>query len=75
MNRIRRFVIMLAGLAGAVLAFSAAAAPAFATLPPAGPKVMPASPAQVHTIVTGGTPGWQITLIAAGAEATACPGR
>lgn len=59
MNRIRRFVIMLAGLAGAVLAFSAAATPAFATLVP--------PPVQVHTIVTGGMPGWQITLIAAGA--------
>ncbi|HYB87005.1 MAG TPA: hypothetical protein VEC76_09155 [Streptosporangiaceae bacterium] len=67
MNRIRRFAIMLAGLAGAVLAFSTAAAPAFATLPPAGPRRMPVPPAQVHTIVTGGTPGWQIVLIAAGA--------
>jgi hypothetical protein len=68
MNRIRRFVIMLAGLAGAVLAFSAAATPAFATLvPPGGGGPAAPSPVQVHTIVTGGMPGWQITLIAAGA--------
>jgi hypothetical protein len=68
MKRIRRYVIMLAGLAGAVLAFSAAATPAFATLvPPGGGGPAAPPPVQVHTIVTGGMPGWQITLIAAGA--------
>ena len=81
MNRIRRIrhirhirpiAGVLAGLAAAVLAFGAA--PAFATLlppmpdGPAGAPVPSAPPpVQVHTIVTGGMPGWQITLIAVGA--------
>jgi hypothetical protein len=68
MRLIRLFAIMLAALAGAVLAFSAAATPALATLPPPDPggtTVVP--PPSTHTIVTGGMPGWQITLIAVGA--------
>jgi hypothetical protein len=75
MNRIRhirRIAGVLAALAAAMLAFGAA--PAFATLQPPGPGGAPAGAApyapaavQVHTIVTGGMPGWQITLIAAGA--------
>jgi uncharacterized membrane protein YraQ (UPF0718 family) len=75
MNRIRRIrhiAGVLAGLAAALLAFGTA--PAFATLlppmpdGPAGAPVPSAPPSvQVHTIVTGGMPGWQITLIAAGA--------
>jgi hypothetical protein len=79
MNRIRRIrhirhiAGVLAGLAAALLAFGAAA-PAFAALLPPGPggpagAPVPSAPpsVQVHTIVTGGMPGWQITLIAAGA--------
>jgi hypothetical protein len=68
MNHIRHIAIMLAGLGGAVLAFAAAAAPAGATLPPPDPggtNAVPPPPA--HTVVTGGMPGWQITLIAIGA--------
>jgi hypothetical protein len=75
MNRIRHIrtiVGVLAGLAAALLAFGAA--PAFAAVWPPGPggpagAVAPPAPAsvQVHTIVTGGMPGWQITLIAVGA--------
>src|SRR5215472_16999246 len=102
MNRIRhirRLAGVLAGLAGAVLAVSAAAPAALASrlrpdppwwlkrwalpvhLPPGSPGLvkhppLPAGhasgPAQVyqvpaHTAMTGGTPGWQIAVIAAGA--------
>jgi hypothetical protein len=72
MNLIRRigsFAAALAGLAAALLAFGAA--PAFATLgppvpEPGGTSVLP-TPVQVHTVVVGGMPGWQITLIAVAA--------
>ena len=81
MNRIRRITVTLAGLATAVLAFTAASPAAFAIrVPPPGgsgsgitgsvpwPKTATVPPLpQVHTVVTGGTPGWQIALIAAGA--------
>jgi hypothetical protein len=68
MSYISRITVMLAGCAGAVLAVSTTTPPAYATLPPpvpGGTKAVP-SPA-VHTIVIGGMPGWQITIIAAGA--------
>ena len=70
-HRIRRSVIALAALAASLMV-TFAATPAFARLAPADPPgyVAPASvPAQVQvrTIVAGGMPGWQITLIAAGA--------
>jgi hypothetical protein len=71
-QHLRRFAAVVAGLAAAVVAFGAT--PAFASLPPgyggpAGHAVPPAGPpvVQVHTIVTGGTPGWVIALIAIGA--------
>jgi hypothetical protein len=66
-RRIRRIAGVLAGLAAALGAFGAT--PAFATLPPGpgGPAGTPVSPVQVHTIVAGGMPGWQITLIATAA--------
>jgi hypothetical protein len=72
-RRIRRLAGVLAGLAGALLAFGAT--PAFATVPvpgPGGPAAntpTPVVPAATHTVtlVTGGMPGWQITLIAIGA--------
>jgi hypothetical protein len=61
---------MVAGLAAALVACTAAAPAAFAVrVPPpgmgdqAGQLVPPA----VHMVVVGGMPGWQITLIAAGA--------
>jgi hypothetical protein len=65
-QRVRRFVAALAGLAAALVAFGAA--PAFAmVMPPAGggPDVVPQHLVLVHAVVTGGMPGWQITLIAA----------
>jgi hypothetical protein len=66
-RRLRRFAAVLAGLAAALVSFSAA--PAFAVPPPSheGSAGTPASPAGVHTVVVGGTPGWQIALIAIGA--------
>ena len=73
MHRIRltrRLTLILAGLASALLAFSAAAPAAFASRPPPRPpgwNKHPSLPAHTHTLVTGGMPGWQITLIAAGA--------
>jgi hypothetical protein len=68
MSCIRRITVMLAGLAGGALALGAAASPALAVPPPpkpGGTTVVP--PPAIHTVVIGGMPGWQITLIAVGA--------
>ena len=79
-QHIRRFAGVLAGPAAALVAFGAT--PAFATRPPPGPAPAshPAlSPWQLvggypvpggvpaRTVVSGGMPGWQITLIAVAA--------
>ena len=69
MNRIiaiRRLAVMLAGLAGALLASTAVSPAAFAVRvpPPGGYDGTVQVPPEVHTIVIGGMPGWQITLIA-----------
>jgi len=86
-HTIGRLGIILAGLTGALAAFSAGAVPAAlarAAAPPRGdpsgyPELAsprpeppgwnkhPPLPAPAHTMVTGGMPGWQIALIAAGA--------
>jgi hypothetical protein len=73
MTRIRRILAALATFAGALLALITATPAALATrVPPPGGTTGPAqAPPQVHTIVAGGTPGWQITLIAAGAALAA----
>ena len=70
---IHRLAGTLAGLAGALLAFTAASPAAFATrVPPPGDHGGTVkAPAQVHTIVTGGMPGWQIALIAVAAAVIA----
>ena len=70
LKRIRRFAALLAGLAGALVAFGAT--PAFAMHePPPGSgsgittsPVGTTAPVEVHTVVVGGMPGWQIALIA-----------
>ena len=71
MNPIRRLTAALAGLAGALLAFAAAApaalARSFPPRPPGWDKHPPPLGAGIHTVVAGGMPGWQITLIAIGA--------
>jgi hypothetical protein len=78
---IRRLACIVAGLTAAAMAFAAAAPAAFARVPPPpGPlsRFLPCSPtcanrphtvarAHIHAAVTGGMPGWQITLIAIGA--------
>jgi hypothetical protein len=81
-RHIRRVAGALAGLACAWLGLAMAAPAAFAvthpTPGPAGyltpgapgfpvPQAKPPLPVQVHTVVVGGMPGWQITLIAMGA--------
>jgi hypothetical protein len=66
MNRIR-IILRLAGVAGVLLAFSAISPAAFASrTPPFGGLIeRRTASAPVHIILTGGMPGWQITLIAA----------
>ena len=64
-HRIRRPAITLASLAPAVLAFGAATPPALAT--PLPPDPGPAGIPVVRTVISGGMPGWQITLAAVGA--------
>ena len=75
MTPIRRLAAALAGLAGTLLAFAAAAPVAFASYPPPGhihqPVHQPSIPAPAHTVVIGGMPGWQIALIAVGAALAA----
>jgi hypothetical protein len=68
MTRIQRCLGVLAGLGAALCALAAAAPAALATPAPPDPNppwVVP--PATIHTVATGGMPGWQITLIAAAA--------
>jgi hypothetical protein len=65
MNRIQRGLAVLAGLSGTMLALAVTAPAALAVPPPPQPAVP--VPVKIQTVVTGGMPGWQITLIAAGA--------
>jgi hypothetical protein len=66
MKHIRRYAAILAGLIGSLAVFGAAT-PAFAMVPSSGGAGGPASLSPViHTVVVGGTPGWQIALIATG---------
>jgi hypothetical protein len=61
-------------VAGGMLALIAASPAAFATLaPPPGSGDAPATnvPPVVHTVTVGGTPGWQIALLAVGAAIVA----
>jgi hypothetical protein len=72
MNRIRRIAAILSGLAASVLVTLTGATAAFAyPVPPPGGPAGPVQPLRVHTIVTGGMPGWQIALIAIGAAIVA----
>jgi hypothetical protein len=72
MNRIQRGLSVLAALAGALAACIVAAPAALAALPPPDPNPPGYVPAPVvHTVVTGGMPGWQIALIVAGAAVLA----
>jgi hypothetical protein len=77
LKRIRRFATALAGLAGAVVAFGATPAFAMRVPPPGGSGVTTSPsgtitpPVEVHTVVIGGMPGWQIALIAVAAAGLA----
>ena len=74
---IGRLAVIVAGLAGAVLALSAGAAQAALAEgavhghpmqgEPPGLYKHPPLPAHAHAAVAGGMPGWQIALIVAGA--------
>jgi len=69
-HRIRHPASVVAGLVGAIVALTAAAPAALAmNVPPTGDTggAAPSVPTQIHTVVTGGMAGWQITLIAIGA--------
>lgn len=70
---LRRTAGALAGLAGALLTLNLTAPAAFSATTHADPPLppgwtnhpaLPARGAGAHTAVTGGMPGWQITLIA-----------
>lgn len=67
MTRIQRYLTALAALGSSLLTFAIAAPAAFATMPPPEPAALGVPAPAIHTVVTGGMPGWQITLIAAGA--------
>ena len=64
---IRRAAAILAGLTASLLAISTAAPAALAYILPPHPAGGTAGLPPAQTIVTGGMPGWQITLIAAAA--------
>jgi hypothetical protein len=68
-RRFRRIATVLGGFAAGVLVVLTGATAAFAYDVPApgGPAAPVQPPRVVHTIVAGGTPGWQIALIAIGA--------
>jgi hypothetical protein len=69
---ITRFAAVLTALAGAVLAFGAAAPAAFATVPPPEPgRTGDTAPVVIRTVIAGGMPGGKIILIAAAAAALA----
>ena len=70
-RHIRRLAGALAGLAGVLLAFGATPALAMIRVPgpggdPSGAPPVSSAPTHTITLVTGGMPGWQITLIALG---------
>jgi len=69
---ITRFAAVVTALAGAVLAFGAAAPAAFATLPPPEPgRTGDTASVVIDTVIVGGMPGGKIILIAAAAAALA----
>src|SRR5215207_9413783 len=69
---ITRFAAVVTALAGAVLAFGAAAPAAFATLPPPElGRTGDTAPGVIHTVIVGGMPGGKIILIAPAAAALA----
>ena len=73
-TRLRRVTAALAAGLGAALLTSNAVSPAAYAIrvpAPGGPTGPVDAPSQLQTIAAGGMPGWQITLIAAGAAVVA----
>ena len=70
-TRLRRITAALAALAGALLAWAAAPAASAAIIPTPDGPYGPAPAIPVQVIAAGGMPGWQITVIALAAAATA----
>ena len=68
LHRIRRAAAALGALAG-VLVLALAASPAHARMVPSDDTVVVSPTTRI--VVTGGMPGWQITLIAVGAALAA----
>ncbi len=67
-HHVRHIAVVLGGFAASVLVVLTGATAAFAyPIPPSGGSGGQVQPPPVHTIVTGGMPGWQIALIALGA--------
>jgi hypothetical protein len=72
MNPVRAIDRLACILAGLAVAFAAAPAALATPRPrPPGWNKHPPLPAHAHALVTLGLPGWQITLIAAGAAVAA----
>jgi len=72
LKRLRRMAMVLAGLGVTMVALASAASASTASLPPPGDEAGPSQTVPiVHTVVVGGTPGWQIALIAIGAALAA----
>jgi len=69
MNRIHRCLGVVTALGGTLLTLAVAAPAALATIPDPGGAAGPQS--ETYTILAGGMPGWQITLIAMAAAAVA----
>lgn len=64
MNHLRRILATVATLAGVMLALAAEPAAFAQPVPPPGGFDSSRVQAPMHVIAGGGTPGWQITLIA-----------
>jgi hypothetical protein len=67
MNRVQCCLAVVAGLGGTLLALTAGAPAALATIPDPGGGPAPGLQPAIPAVVVGGMPGWQITLIALGA--------
>ena len=67
MNRIHRCLGVMAALGGALLTLAVAAPAALATIPDPVGEPDTGTPPEGLAVITGGMPGWQITLIAIGA--------
>ncbi len=66
-QHVRRLAAVLAGAVCALLASAALARPSFAMVPPPEAPAGATHSLVTATVVTGGMPGWQITLIAVSA--------